>query len=80
MIDGADGTWNTKDCAQRRSVKERKLLAYTGESHESFPMSEMCQYAPIKVTVGDVLVFKKGEPSDDVYALPSQVCARTEHG
>jgi len=71
MIDGNDGAWAPKDCAARRTA-ERKVLAYTGESHGSFPMSDMCQYEPIKVTVGDVLVFKKAAPGDDVYALPSQ--------
>jgi hypothetical protein len=73
MIDGNDGAWAPKDCAQRRTAHERKVLAYTGESHESFPMSDMCQYQPIKVTVGDVLVFKKAATADDIYALPSQV-------
>ena len=75
MIDGFDGTWGPKDCARRMGAKSmtRKMLGYTGESHESFPMSEMCQYDPVRVTVGDVLVFKKADPSDDVYALPSQV-------
>jgi len=58
MVDGSVGTWGTKDCAQRRKM----LAAYTGESHESFTMSAMCQYAPLKVTVGDVVVFKVHAP------------------
>jgi hypothetical protein len=48
------------------------MLTYPGESHESFTMSDMCQYEPLKVTVGDVLVFKATEASDDVFAVPSQ--------
>lgn len=80
MVDGSVGTWGTKDCAQRRKM----LAAYTGESHESFTMSAMCQYAPLKVTVGDVVVFKKASPSDDVFMLPSQwhyaVCNFTDGG
>jgi len=70
-VDGNDGTWGTKDCAQRRSAK-RTVLNYLGETHESFSMSDMCQHEPIKVTVGDVLVFVNSQPTDDVFALPSQ--------
>ena len=72
MIDGNDGKWGTRDCAVRRSAGARRLQAYTGESHESFPMSSMCQYEHIKATVGDVLVFKKDAADDDVFAVPSQ--------
>jgi len=43
-----------------------------GETHESFPMAQMCQYEPINVTVGDVLVFKRTSLADDVFSLPSQ--------
>ena len=74
MIDGSDdGKWGTRDCALRRSAGARRMMqAYTGESHESFPMSSMCQYQPVKATVGDVLVFKKDAAGDDVFAVPSQ--------
>jgi len=73
MIDGKAGTWGAKDCAQRRApAAERKMLGYPGETHETFVMSGMCQYDAIKVTVGDVLVFKKSQASDDVFAVPSQ--------
>ena len=71
MIDGQEGAWSSKDCT-RRALAARQLLAYTGETHERFPVAEMCQYEPVKATVGDVLVFKKAAPTDDVYALPSQ--------
>ena len=54
MVDGNDGTWSTRQCAPAR-----RLLAYTGETHETFAMPPLCQYEPIKVTVGDVVVFKK---------------------
>lgn len=70
MVDGKDGNWGTKDCANGQ--QRRKTLGYTGESHETFTMSSLCQYAPIKVTVGDVLVFKMSSASDTVFALPSQ--------
>jgi len=73
MIDGKAGTWGAKDCAQRRApAAERKMLGYPGETHETFVMSGMCQYDAIKVTVGDVLVLKKSQASDDVFAVPSQ--------
>jgi hypothetical protein len=75
MIDASDGTWGTQDCGRLQNVRNagvRRMLAYTGESHENFRMSDLCQYNPIKVTVGDVLVFKKAAPSDDVFAVPSQ--------
>jgi hypothetical protein len=65
MVDASLGTWGTRDCPKRRGpAKERKLLstAYTGESHEAFPVSAMCQYEPLKVTVGDVVVFKVRAP------------------
>ena len=70
MIDGASGVWGAKECSRRR--QRRELQAYAGESHESFAMSDMCQYKPLKVTVGDVLVFNKAAPDDDVFDLPSQ--------
>ena len=65
MVDASLGTWGTRDCPKRRGpAKERKLLstAYKGESHEAFPVSAMCQYEPLKVTVGDVVVFKVRAP------------------
>ena len=73
-VDGSDGTWGTKDCGRLRNVLNagRRMQAYTGESHENFQMSDLCQYTPIKATVGDVLVLKKAAPSDDVFAVPSQ--------
>ena len=71
MIDGQEGVWSTRDCARRKAATCR-LAAYTGETHERVPMTDMCQYAAVKATVGDVLVFKKSAPTDDVYALPSQ--------
>jgi tetratricopeptide (TPR) repeat protein len=52
--------------------QERKMLGYVGETHESFMIAGMCQYDPIQVTVGDVLVFKKAVAGDDVFALASQ--------
>ncbi len=55
-------------CSLSRSL----MLAYTGETHETFAMPRLCQYDPIKVTVGDVVVFKKSLPSDTITALPSQ--------
>ena len=66
LVDGKDGIWSTRQC-----VPTRRLLAYTGETHETFAMPPLCQYDPIKLTVGDVVVFKK-RPEDTVTALPSQ--------
>ena len=74
MIDGISGAWGTNKCARRRQrhAGGRQLQAYSGESHETFTMADMCQYEPLKVTVGDVLVFNNAAPADDVFALPSQ--------
>jgi len=72
MIDSSDGAFSTTECAQLRHNPACKTLSDFGETHESFPMAQMCQYEPINVTVGDVLVFKRKSLADDVFSLPSQ--------
>jgi len=75
IVGSSAGMWSTNDqCEERRrtSLPSRQLSNYIGESHETFAMASLCQYEPLQLTVGDVLVFNKSQPSDDVFAVPSQ--------